>query len=193
MTVRVKRSVNSRFLKPSQWTFRSCIFLKHKQIHSTLSIKACFLCFNFFVYLYLIWGCMLRRVLLLCVDERPCVLYPPGLRVKINPLKTPQILAPCSATLGHTTGGNYTFRFLFSHQTAYCPGKEHTHAAQKIQCKQCCVSIITSVRYSTAAGWKCYLCTGRSYSTIAQPSKLHCKAELVGTAPHANTFHCQLG
>lgn len=50
----------------------------------------------------------------------------PSLRVRINPLKTSQILAPRSATLGLTTGGNYTFSFLFSWQTAPPPW-ERTH------------------------------------------------------------------
>lgn len=57
------------------------------------------------------------------LSEKPAV--SPSLRVRIIPLKTSQILAPCSATLGLTTGGNYTF----SHQTAHRPGREHTHAA----------------------------------------------------------------
>ncbi len=67
------------------------------------------------------------RAPLLCEDEKPAI--SPSLRVRIIPLKTSQILAPCSATLGLTTGGNYyTFCFLFSHQTAPRPGREHTHA-----------------------------------------------------------------
>lgn len=74
--------------------------------------------------------CMLRRAgLLLCEDEKLTI--SPSLRVRINPLKTSQILAPRSATLGLTTGGNYTFCFLFSHQTAHRPGREHTHAPHK--------------------------------------------------------------
>lgn len=74
--------------------------------------------------------CMLGRAgLLLCEDEKLTI--SPSLRVRINPLKTSQILAPRSATLGLTTGGNYTFCFLFSHQTAHRPGREHTHAPRK--------------------------------------------------------------
>lgn len=70
-----------------------------------------------------------RAGLLLCEDEKPAI--SPSLRVRINPLKTSQILARCSATLGLTTGGNYTFGFLFSHQTTHRPGREHTHALYK--------------------------------------------------------------
>lgn len=66
------------------------------------------------------------RAPLLCEVEKPAIF--PSLRVRIIPLKTSQILAPCSLTLGLTTGVNYTFCFHFFHQTAYCPVREHTHA-----------------------------------------------------------------
>lgn len=73
----------------------------------------------------------------------------PSLRVRINPLKTSQILAPRSATLGLTTGGNYTFCFLFSpDRQRRRPGREHTHArtnthalVRRIPCNPCSATI----------------------------------------------------
>lgn len=64
------------------------------------------------------------RAPLLCEDEKPAI--SPSLRVRIIPLKTSQILAPCSATLGLTTGGNYTFCFLCLPSDS-APPREGTH------------------------------------------------------------------
>lgn len=114
--------------------------------------------------------CMSRRAgLLLCEDEKPAI--SPSLRVRINPLKTSQILARCSATLGLTTGGNYTFCFLCSHQTAHRPGREHTHARHKIF--HVIIAVFQSLRPSDSQQlWEENViyqtdgkCTGWSYST----------------------------
>lgn len=126
------------------------------------------------------------RAPLLCEVEKPAIF--PSLRVRIIPLKTSQILAPCSLTLGLTTGVNYTFCFHFFHQTAYCPVREHTHAVHNTF--QVSIAAFRSLHISDTQPlweenvspdwWEIYLMITQYYNLTVCTVRL----SSVGTMPH---------